>query len=156
MKGFTVAAGVLAAIALIFATAAMAAKPFQLRQSVGSTEYAAGRVCSFGVRLDPRAPDVLNTFFFSNGDLFFNGPEVMTATNLSSGKSIKLNISGTFSVVSGANGSTMLTFTGPTLLEGGIVNDGRALFTFDANGGLVASSVVGKQTDLCAQLASPP
>ena len=97
---------------------------------------------------------MLNTFFFSDGDLYFNGPEVMTATNVSTGKSVKLNISGTFLVASGTDGSTTLTFTGPTLLEGGIVNDGRAVFTFDADGNLVAASITGKQTDLCATLSA--
>jgi hypothetical protein len=146
--------GVLAALALVLVAAAPAAQPFHLRLAAGSTEYAAGRVCSFGVRLDPRAPDVLNAFFFSNGDLYFNGPEVMTATNTSTGKSVKVNISGTFLIASGTDGSTTLTFTGPTLLEGGIVNDGRAVFTFDANGSLVSASITGKQTDLCAKLAA--
>jgi hypothetical protein len=155
MKRSVGAIAVLGGVALVVVAAAAAARPFHLRQGVGSTAYPAGQVCSFGVRLDPRAPDVLNTFIFSNGDLFFNGPEVMTATNVTSGKSVKLNISGTFSIVSGSDGSTMLTFTGPTLLEGGIVNDGRAVFTFNASGDLVAGSVVGHQTDLCARLASP-
>jgi hypothetical protein len=154
MKRLVAAVAVLTGVALAVVGAAAAASPFHLRQGVGSTEYPAGRVCTFGVRLDPRAPDVLNTFIFSNGDIFFNGPEVVTATNVSSGKSVKLNISGTFSIVSGSDGSTTLTFTGPTLLEGGIVNDGRAVFTFNANGDLVASTVVGHQTDLCAELAS--
>jgi hypothetical protein len=154
MRRLKAAVAVLTGVVLVVVSAAAAAKPFHVRQAVGSTEYPAGQVCTFGVRLDPRAPDVLNTFIFSNGDLFFNGPEVMTATNLSSGTSVKLNISGTLSIVSGRDGSTTLTFTGPTLLEGGIVNDGRAVFTFNADGDLVASSVVGHQTDLCARLAS--
>ena len=154
MKRLVAVAAVLTGVALVVVSAAAAAKPFHLRQGVGSAEFPAGRVCTFAVRLDPRAPDVLNTFIFSNGDLLFNGPEVVTATNLSSGKSVNLNISGTLSIVSGSDGSTTLTFTGPTLLEGGIVNDGRAVFTFNAKGDLVASSVVGQQTDLCADLAS--
>ena len=103
--------------------------------------------------LQPTAPDVLNTFVFSDGTFVVTGPQVVTATNLDSGKSVRVNISGKLSFVSTGDLSGTLTFTGPTLLEGGVINRGRSVFRFDAGGNLVSSSVVGRQTDLCAELS---
>jgi hypothetical protein len=139
--------------ALVFAATAAAAEPYKERDSV--MPVALTNACSFPVLLQPTAPDVLNFFVFSNGEIFATGPEVSTATNLDSGKSIRINISGTFSLVTHRDGSATLTFTGPTLLEGGVINDGRSVFQFDAGGNLASSSVVGRQTDLCAELSQP-
>jgi hypothetical protein len=137
-------------VALMATGTAAAARPFKERDAVSSFTITA---CSFPVLIQPTSKDVLNVFVFSDGRLFATGPEVSTATNLASGKSVKINISGTFSLVSNDNGSVVLTFTGPTLLEGGVINNGRSVFRFDASGNLVSSSVVGRQTDLCAVLS---
>ena len=132
---------------------ARAAIPYKERDSV--TPVTLTGVCGFPVLLQPTAPDVLNVFVFSDGELFTSGPEVSTATDLDSGKSVKVNISGTFSLTPHNDGSATLTFTGPTLLEGGVINDGRSVFQFDANGNLTFSSVIGRRTNLCAELSQP-
>jgi Tol biopolymer transport system component len=130
---------------------ARAAIPYKERDSVAPVTLTGA--CGFPVLLQPTAPDVLNILIFSDGELFSSGPEVSTATNLDSGKSVKINISGTFSLEPHNDGSATLTFTGPTLLEGGVINDGRSVFQFDANGNLTFSSVVGRRTNLCAELS---
>jgi hypothetical protein len=141
--------------ALGLAGTASATKPYKERQAVGPLTFAAGEACSFPVLIQPTAHDVVNVFVFSDGEFFASGPQVATATNLESGKSVKVNISGTLSFVPHGDGSATLTFTGHTLLEGGVLVNGRLVYQFDANGNLTSSSTVGKQTDLCAKLAGP-
>jgi hypothetical protein len=136
---------------LMLAGTAGAAMPYKERDAVAPVTLT--EACSFPVLLQPSAPDVLNVFSFSSGELFASGPEVSTATNLDSGKSVRINISGTFSLVPHSDGSATLTFTGPTLLEGGVINHGRSVFQFDPAGNLASSSVIGTQTDLCAELS---
>lgn len=153
MKRLLVVVCVLIFTALVPAGAANAAQPFKER--VSTTPVTLNDACSFPVLLEPAAPDVINTFVFNNGKFFVTGPQVLTATNLDSGKSVRINISGTLSFVSKGGLSGTLTLTGPTLLEGGVINAGRSVFKFDASGVLVSSSVVGRQTDLCAELSGP-
>jgi hypothetical protein len=153
MKRLSVVVCVLIFTALVPAGAASAAQPFKER--VSTTPVTLNDACSFPVLLEPAAPDVINTFVFNNGKFFATGPQVLTATNLDSGKSVRINISGTLSFVSKGGLSGTLTLTGRTLLEGGVINAGRSVFEFDASGVLVSSSVVGRQTDLCAELSRP-
>ena len=154
MKRLSVVVCVLIFTALVPAGAASAAaQPFKER--VSTTPVTLNDACSFPVLLEPAAPDVINTFVFNNGKFFVTGPQVLTATNLDSGKSVMINISGTLSFVSKGGLSGTLTLTGPTLLEGGVINAGKSVFEFDASGVLVSSSVVGRQTDLCAELSGP-
>jgi hypothetical protein len=151
--------GVIAALtfgALGLVGAAGATKPYMERQAFGPVTFAAGEMCSFPVLIQPTAPDVLNVIIFSNDKFFSSGPVVATATNLDSGKSIKINISGTVSFVPHKDGSATLTFNGPTLsVSEGVISYGRLVLQFDATGNLTSSSLVGKQTDLCAELAGP-
>ena len=123
--------------------------PFKEENAVSSFTIDA---CSFPVLIQPTSKDVLNVFVFSDGRLFATGPR-SRPQRIQLGKSVKMNISGTFSLVSSVTGSVTLTFTGPTLLEGGVVNNGRAVFRFDPNGNLASDTVVGRQTDLCAVLS---
>ena len=48
--------------------------------------------CSFPVLLQPTAPDVMNFLVFSDGEIFGSGPSVGTATNLDTGKTVKINM----------------------------------------------------------------
>ena len=52
--------------------------------------------CSFPVLIQPTAADVSNFFAFSDGEVFGSGPFVGTATNLDTGKTVKINVSGSF------------------------------------------------------------
>jgi hypothetical protein len=141
------------ALVVVPAGPASAAQPF--KQRVSTTPFTLNGACSFSVLLEPAAPDVLNTFVFSNGKFLATGPQVLTATNLASGKSVRINISGTLSFVGNGGLAGTLTLTGNALLDGGVINSGRSVFEFDANGNLVSSSLVGRQTDLCAELSGP-
>jgi hypothetical protein len=71
--------------------------------------------CSFPVLLQPTAPDVLNFFVFSDGEIFGAGPFVGTATNLDTGTTVKINLSGHFSVVEHSVGTVTVTSDGTVL-----------------------------------------
>ena len=68
--------------------------------------------CSFPVLLQPTAPNVLNFLIFSDGEVFGAGPFVGTATNLDTGKTVKINLSGHFSVVQHSDGTVTVTSNG--------------------------------------------
>jgi len=153
MKRLGALACVLVSTAFLAAGPASAGQPFKDRASTAPVTL--NDACNFPVLLEPAAPDVINTFVFNNGKFFATGPQVLTATNLDSGKSVTINISGTLSFVPTGELSGTLTLTGRALLEGGVINAGRSVFEFDASGDLVSSSIVGRQTDLCAQLSGP-
>ena len=149
-------AGVIAAFllgALVLAGTAGATKPFKERQVQGPDTLEA---CSFPVLIQPTAPDVLNFFIFSDGEIFGSGPFVGTATNLDTGKTVKINLSGSFSVVEHSDGTVTITSHGSVLssLFGTIIH-GRTVIQLDANGDVISSTTHGTQEDLCAELAGP-
>jgi hypothetical protein len=69
----------------------------------------AGETCSFPVLVQPTAPDVTNFFVFSDGEVFGLGPFVGTATNLDTGKTVKINLAGGFSFVQNSDGTVTVT-----------------------------------------------
>jgi hypothetical protein len=147
-------AGVIAAFllgALVLAGTAGATKPFKERQVQGPDTLEA---CSFPVLIQPTGPDVLNFFIFSDGEIFGSGPFVGTATNLDTGKTVKINLSGSFSVVEHSDGTVTITSHGSVLssLFGTIIH-GRTVIQLDANGDVISSTTNGTQEDLCAELA---
>jgi hypothetical protein len=150
-------AGIIAAAlilgALVLAGTAGATKPFKERQVQGPDTLEA---CSFPVLIEPTAPDVLNFFIFSDGKVFGAGPFVGTATNLDTGKTVKINLSGSFSVVEHSDGTVTVTSHGSVLssLFGTIIH-GRTVIQLDANGDVTSSTTNGTVEDLCAELAGP-
>ena len=150
-------AGIIAAAltlgALVLAGTAGATKPFMERQVQGPDTLEA---CSFPVLIEPTAPDVLNFFIFSDGKIFGSGPFVGTATNLDTGKTVKINVSGSFSVVEHSDGTVTITSHGAVLssLFGTIIH-GRTVIQLDANGDVISSTTNGTVEDLCAELAGP-
>jgi hypothetical protein len=149
-------AGILAALtfgALVLAGTAGATKPFMEREVQGPDTLEA---CSFPVLIQPTAPDVLNFFIFSDGEIFGSGPFVGTATNLDTGKTVKINVSGSFSVVQHSDGTVTVTSHGAVLssLFGTIIH-GRTVIQLDANGDVISSTTDGTVEDLCAELAGP-
>jgi hypothetical protein len=78
--------------ALVFAGPAGAAQPFMERQVQGP--FTLDETCSFPVLFQPTGASFTNFFVFSDGEIFGSGPSVGTATNLDSGKTIKLNLGG--------------------------------------------------------------
>jgi hypothetical protein len=150
-------AGIIAAAltlgALVLAGTAGATKPFMERQVQGPDTLEA---CSFPVLIEPTAPDVLNFFIFSDGEIFGSGPFVGTATNLDTEKTVKINVSGSFSVVEHSDGTVTITSHGAVLssLFGTIIH-GRTVIQLDANGDVISSTTNGTVEDLCAELAGP-
>jgi hypothetical protein len=141
--------------ALVLAGTAGATGPVMERQVQGPFTLGAGEPCSFPVLIQPTAPDVLNFFIFSDGELFGAGPFVGTATNLDTGKTIKINLSGSFSVVEHSDGAVTVTSNGTVLSSlFGLITHGHVVIEIDANGD-VTSTTNGTQEDLCAELAGP-
>ena len=106
-------AGVIAALtlrALVLAGTAGATKPFMERIVIGPDTLS--DTCSFPILIQPTAPDVQNFFIFSNGEIHGSGPYVGTATNLDTGKTVNINLSGSFSVVEHSDGTTTITSNG--------------------------------------------
>jgi hypothetical protein len=152
-------AGVIAALslgALVLAGTAGATKPYMERQVQGPFTLVAGETCSFPVLIQPTAPDVLNFFVFSDGEVFGAGPFVGTATNLDTGKTVKINLSGSFSVVEHSDGTVTVTSNGSVLsTRFGVIVHGHTVIQLDANGDVTSSTTNGTQEDLCAELADP-
>jgi hypothetical protein len=149
-------AGVIATLmlgALVLAGTAGATKPFKERQEQGPFTLEA---CSFPVLIQPTAPDVLNFFIFSDGEIFGSGPFVATATNLDTGKTIKINLSGSFSVVEHSDGTVTITSHGAVLSSlFGTIFHGRTVLELDADGDVTSRTINGTEEDLCAELAGP-
>jgi hypothetical protein len=150
LSGVT-AALVLGVLAL--AGTAGATKPFMERQVQGPFTLEA---CSFPVLIQPTAPDVFNFFIFSDGKIFGAGPFVGTATNLDTGKTVKINLSGSFSVVENSDGTTTITSNGFVLSSlFGTIFSGHGVIVLDASGNVISRTSNGTERDLCAELADP-
>jgi hypothetical protein len=150
-------AGVMGALtlgSLVLAGTAGATKPFMERIVLGPDTLS--DTCSFPVLVEPTAPDVQNFFVFGDGEIFGAGPFVGTATNLDTGKTVKINVSGSFSVVQHSDGTVTITSHGAVLssLFGTIIH-GRTVIQLDANGDVISSTTDGTVEDLCAELAGP-
>ena len=148
--------GVIAALTLgvlVLAGTAGATRPFKERQVQGPFTLEA---CSFPVLIQPTAPDVLNFFIFSDGGIFGSGPFVGTATNLDAGKTVNINLSGSFSVVEDSDGTVTVTSHGAVLSSlFGTIFHGRTVIELDANGDVTSRTFNGTEEDLCAELAGP-
>jgi hypothetical protein len=126
------------------------------RDVQGPVTLAAGETCSFPVLLQPTAPDVLNSFVFSDGEILGAGPFVGTATNLDTGKTVKINLSGSFSFVQHGDGTVTVTSNGSVLsTRFGTIFSGHSVIQFDANGNVTSRTFDGTEEDLCAELAGP-
>jgi hypothetical protein len=149
--------GVIAALTLgvlVLAGTAGATKPFMERQVQGP--FTLDETCSFPVLFQPTGPAFTNFFVFSDGEIFGSGPFVGTATNLDSGKTIKLNLGGSFSVVEHSDGSTTVTSNGFVISSlFGTIFSGHGVIELDANGNVTSRTFHGTEEDLCAELAGP-
>ena len=151
--------GVTAALVLgvlALAGTAGATQPYKERVVQGPETLAAGETCSFPVLLQPTAPDVLNFFVFSDGEVLGAGPFVGTATNLDTGKTVKINLSGGFSVVQHSDGSVTVTSNGSVLSSRfGTILSGHSVIRLDADGDVTSRTFDGTEEDLCAELTGP-
>jgi hypothetical protein len=130
------------------------AAPIVERQVQGP--FTLDSTCSFPVLIQPTAPDVSNFFVFGNGEIFGAGPFVGTATNLDTGKTVKINLSGHFSVVQQGDGSITVTSDGSVLSTlFGTIFSGHGVIELDAGGNVNSRTFNGTEQDLCAELADP-
>jgi hypothetical protein len=91
-----------------------------------------------------------------DGEIFGAGPFVGTATNLDTSKTVKINLSGSFSVVEHSDGTTTITSNGFVLSTlFGTIFSGHGVIQLDANGDVTSRTFDGREEDLCAELAGP-
>lgn len=157
LRRLTVAAAWVIAVstlgALVLAGMAGARQPVLVREEQGPFTLDA---CSFPVLFQPTAPDVSNFFVFSDGKIMGAGPYVGTATNLDTGKTIKINMGGHFTVVQHSDGSVTVTSNGSVVSSlFGDIFWGRTVIELDASGNVTARTFDGRNEDLCAELAGP-
>jgi hypothetical protein len=139
---------------LVLAGTAGATKPLMERDPQGP--FTLSDTCSFPVLIQPTAPDVGNLFFFSDGKVFGSGPFVGTATNLDTGKTVTINLPGSFSWVQDSDGTVTITSHGTVLSSlFGLITYGRTVIQLDANGDVISRTIDGTQEDLCAELVGP-
>ena len=154
MKRLSVVIAALILGVLALAGTAGATKPFMERVVIGPDTL--NDTCSFPVLIQPTAPDVQNFFIFSDGEIFGSGPFVGTATNLDTGKTVTINLSGSFSVVEHSDGTVTVTSHGAVLSSlFGTIFHGRTVIELDANGDVTSRTFNGTEEDLCAELADP-
>jgi hypothetical protein len=85
-----------------------------------------------------------------------SGPFVGTATNLDSGKTVKINEGGSFSVVQHSDGSVTVASNGFVLSSlFGTLFSGHGVIELDPNGNVTSRTFHGTERDLCAELAGP-
>ena len=125
--------------------------------------------CDFDVLIEPLTnKEVLTTFFDKEGnERFFliTGSLKERLTNLSTGKSVDLNISGPLQLIPQPDGSQIVITLGAALyiFEPGVAPNlpllalihGRTVAEFDAAGNFTLLSVRGHVEDVCAALAAP-
>jgi len=151
---------VLAAIVLV--PAAFAGQP--TIQRIPFEDHSVSESCGFPVQLDATgtALDISYTDELGNFHDFQAGPQVkQTMTNLVTGKTIVVNISGPGHYTFGSDGSFTLVGTGnwswgrvnpANLAPGMYLTKGRYVLSISASGVRTFTST-GTTIDLCAQLA---
>jgi hypothetical protein len=105
--------------------------------------------CGFPVLVEP-SDGQFKILTFSNGDEITVGPFVATVTNLDSGKSTHINLSGQGMFDAATN--VFVSTGGTILIEPGSLLYVHGPIIFDASGRTIVSSSV---TDMCAVLSDP-
>jgi hypothetical protein len=113
--------------------------------------------CGFDVRIE--ATGKFKIIELPDGRMIITAPDQFaTVTNLSTGTSVTLNITGSIRVSEAADGSTTFVATGRNLLWGGdenalVLARGRFTWTFDPAGNVSPQTGNGDKTDVCALVA---
>jgi hypothetical protein len=151
----------LAGVFLVSVPTALAAQPVIERTTTGSVFLDASRSsCGFPVLFAPTHQDLLQIFDFGNGRLLFTGALTMTATNLDTGKSVSVDLSGNSKLTFNSDGSVSFSNVGGTVyippsspgFDTLTLFQGRFAQSFDSQGNLVSTQLAGTATDLCAVL----
>ena len=157
-----VVVAVVGLFAALIVPAAFAGQP--TIQRIPFEDHSVSESCGFPVQLDTTgtALDISYTDALGNLHSFQAGPQFKTTmTNLVTGKTIVVNISGPGQLTFGADGSFTLVGTGlwswtrvnpATLAPGMFLTQGRFVLSISASGVRTFTST-GTTIDLCAQLA---
>lgn len=163
MKWFSDASKVIVFL-LALALPAVAQKPTITAAPFQFELDPAGQGCEFGVLLtpEPDRPNGGRTIEFANS-VIIQGPLFVTATNLSSGKTINLNLSGPGTIffttnTSVAKGPQFAFMAKDVAAAAGLPSPvlifyGRAVFALDDQGNITSViSITGTVQDLCQLL----
>jgi hypothetical protein len=148
----TTAAGT-ALVVLIAATAALAAPP--TREPLVLEDFVAENVCSFPVLIEATANKEFVTFF-EDGRILVTGKLFARLTNVETGESLELNISGPVTVTD----TEVLRGRGLLILfpedaggPGLVLTSGRVVLIRGEDGFIANASITGRSVDVCAALA---
>jgi hypothetical protein len=148
----TTAAGI-ALVVLTAATAALAAPP--TREPILVEDFVVENVCSFPVLIEATANKEFVTFF-DDGRILVTGKLFARLTNVETGKSLELNISGPLTITETEvlRGRGLLIFfpedaDGPGLL----LTSGRVVLIRGEDGFIANATYKGRTVDVCAALA---
>jgi hypothetical protein len=132
-----------------------------------TADFPAGLVCSFELAVDVVANNEVATTFPAkpNGDVvvLITGRLVNRITNVETGESITVNVSGPLRITFHPDGSATtenegrtLVFLFPFSIPAGprtFINSGRVVFTFAPGGPPTLVTLTGQQEDICAALS---
>jgi hypothetical protein len=168
MRRISLFSGVVALAVTAFPSAAAlsAGQPTRTPLGTDSRSWAAGRVCAFPLMRDILVNREVATTFpaDANGDVrqFITGYAVAKFTNLDTGNSEVLNVSGPYTVTYHADGSALVDAKGATTYElfvtdtppgpDEVLSVGRLVIEVTANGDYIVLSQSGWQKSVCADL----
>lgn len=153
----------LVAVGAVGATSALAqAGPEKEPLPFEPTEFAAGEVCPFAIRIESVANNATIKVFASGREII-TGRLTLRLTNLEADRSIVVNASGPVTATPLEDGMVGVVARGRTLLwfferdVGGarlILTTGRVVEVFDLETDTIVSHQLrGRETDVCARLA---
>jgi hypothetical protein len=146
-------AGALALAALVAATVAFAAPPE--RAPLFADDFVAEDACSFPVLIEVTANKEYITFF-SDGRIQVNGKLFVRVTNLDTGTSLDLNVSGPVTVTETEvlrGGGLLILFPQDAGGPGLLLTSGRVVLVRGEDGFIANATFKGRTVDLCAALA---
>ena len=166
----TVKLTLLTLLMLLVSHVQTAAADQPIREPLSPSAFTISGACSFDVGLEDLVNrEIVTTFFDKDGNAtmqIVTGTLKSRLTNLSTGESLDVNISGPGRTVINPDGSATLTgtgrwlwillpdFTPPGVQTGLFLISGQQKAVFDAAGNLTEFTVVGGQViDLCAELS---
>jgi hypothetical protein len=156
MKRLVFMTGLALAAALLVPSVAAADQP--IREGLPAEDFTIEGSCAFDVDVQILVNNEFITTF-SNGRQLITGALKVRLTNVETGKSIDLNISGPGFITPHEDGSVTFELSGRSLVfDLGLLEltSGPAILEFDPAGNLVSYTKTSAATvDLCAVLADP-
>ena len=139
--------------ALVAASVALAAPPE--RAPLFAEDFVAEDVCAFPVLIEVTANKEYITFF-SDGRIHVNGKLFVRVTNLDTGSSLDLNVSGPVTVTDTETlrgRGLLILFPQDAGGPGLLLTTGRVVLIRGEDGFIADATFTGRKVDLCAALA---